>query len=208
MRLASKSSSDSPPVFASLSWQPEQYSWTRRFCESTGIAGEVVRVAEGVCAGVDGRITEVARAGCAGKAGVPARTRVVSADRPPPSPRSTAPAAATEYLSIRCPPSADTPRPTFRNSRKLYGRVGLKPPSFLHFVVTDCQRLSLTEFGRKGGQKQEARVWSGRLGRRVGGLELHLDLTAKNGAPVFVLSDRHAALEANPNALCRWFALA
>src|SRR5439155_3736047 len=125
MRLASKSSSERPPVFASLSWQPEQYSWTRRFCESTGIAGEVVRVGEGVRAGVGGRMPEVARAGCAGDA-APARARVVSADRPKPSPRSTAPAAATEYLSIRCPPSADTPRPTFRKLRKLYGRVGPK----------------------------------------------------------------------------------
>src|SRR5206468_4166003 len=91
--------------------------------------------------------------------------------------------------------------PTFRKLRKLYGRVGPKPPSFLHFMVTDCQRLSLTEFGRKGGQNYEECLWSGRLGRRVGGLELHLDLTAENGAPVFVLGDRHAALHADPDPL-------
>jgi hypothetical protein len=47
---------------------------------------------------------------------------------------------------------------------------------------------------------------SGRLRGAGFGGPLHFDLAAKNRAPVFVIGNRHAALDANPDSLLRGFA--
>jgi hypothetical protein len=49
----------------------------------------------------------------------------------------------------------------------------------------------------------DRRVRSARLGRLVRSA-LHLDLTAKDGAPVFMLRHRHPALDADADTLLRW----
>src|SRR2546427_9044770 len=81
----------------------------------------------------------------------------------------------------------------------------LRPQIFpISSVVAPCQPGASAPSVRRRIYKTDH---LGCLRGRRGSAALHLDLRAMDGTPIFVLGERHPALDAHPDSRLRWLAL-